>query len=84
MIVRILSRVIDFVLNILVLRNIDPKIYGLTTHLGLLSNFSLFYLKVCLKQAYQRRVSIESVKANQETILLSARNMVLYFVELSR
>lgn len=49
MIVRVFSRIIDFFLNVLVIRKIDPAVYGLTTHLGLLTNFSLFYLKVCLK-----------------------------------
>lgn len=47
----------DLILNILVLRDLDPGIYGiifiycrgLTTNLDLLTNITLFYTKIVLK-----------------------------------
>ncbi|CAD8125953.1 unnamed protein product [Paramecium sonneborni] len=51
---KILSRLFDLTLNILVLRDLEPGIYGLTTNLDLLTNVTLFYLKIVLKQTYSR------------------------------
>ncbi|CAD8161452.1 unnamed protein product [Paramecium octaurelia] len=51
---KILSRIFDLTLNVLVLRDLEPGIYGLTTNLDLLTNVTLFYLKIVLKQTYSR------------------------------
>ncbi len=52
---KIFSKIIDFVLNILVIRDIDPQIFGLTLYFNLLYGLILFYSKNCLKNSYQRR-----------------------------
>lgn len=95
-ILRLFSKVIDFVLNILVIREIDPSIYGcfsfltmrislfilgLTIHFGLLLNLSLFYVKICLKNCYQKRSinpsSIEDPKMINYIIQQSSKNLVI-------
>ncbi|EAR82704.2 RFT1-like protein (macronuclear) [Tetrahymena thermophila SB210] len=73
-VMKIFSRVIDFVLNILVIQEVEPTIYGLTIHYMILTNIVLFYTKMCLKNSYQKR----GQKANQSEIVQSAKNMMIF------
>lgn len=72
-IVRVFSRVIDFFLNIFVIRAIDPNIFSSTVHFQLIMNVALFYTKTCLKNSYQKRAE----GLNQKDTVTSATNLML-------
>ena len=62
----IVKKIVESILNILVLRNIDPYIFGLTMHIDILCNLSSFYLKNCLKNCYQKRsINPDKKKSNE-------------------
>ena len=52
---RVGSRIADFVLKILIVRSLNPKVFASTVHFQLILNVSLFYVKNCLKNCYQKQ-----------------------------
>jgi O-antigen/teichoic acid export membrane protein len=72
-IVRVFSRVIDFFLNIFVIRAIDPDIFASTVHFQLIMNVALFYTKTCLKNSYQKRAP----DLSQSALITSASNLMM-------
>ncbi|EGR27152.1 nuclear division rft1-like protein, putative [Ichthyophthirius multifiliis] len=71
---KVFSRVIDFLLNILVIRELDPQIYGLTIHYMIITNVVLFYSKNCLKNSYQKR----GIKNINNILFASAQNLMIF------
>ena len=78
---KIFSKILDFVLNVLVIRNLDPDAFGklskiwrycnfvgLTMHFTLLFNICYFYSKNCLKNSYIKR-TISSIDTDEKADL---------------
>ncbi len=91
-IAKICSKILDFILNVLIIGKVSQEILGnfqgfihlpgLTMHYNLLFSFSLFYVKLCLKMAYLKRTVKQDSGNNMkkedldEIIFISAKNMV--------
>jgi len=89
-IVKILAKVIDIFMNISVIRNIDPKTFGLMLYFSLLENLSLFWVRACLKNSYLKRTihrneNDEEVNEDEynQVLLNSARNMMTFGIYLT-
>lgn len=72
-VVRIFSKVIDFLLKLSVIRSIDPNIFASTVHFELIKNMALFYTKNCLRNSYQKRAEGLSLR----DMTTSASNLML-------
>ena len=72
---KLISKLIETVLSIFVLREIDKSIYGVTVYFDLFNSLSLFYVKQCLKSCYQKRQGGKESERVQ-----SARNLMYFGV----
>ena len=52
---KIILQVFEAIFNFIIIRRVDPSVYGLTTITAFISNINLFFIRQCLKKAYMRR-----------------------------
>jgi hypothetical protein len=52
MLQKVILKLFDILLNILVIKNIDKEVYGINLLFDLYMNISLYFLKTCLKNSY--------------------------------
>jgi len=62
---KIFQKIVETTLNILVLRQMDKNIYGLTSYFDLFNNLTLYYLKTSLKSCYQKRQTNKDQKKDE-------------------
>ena len=75
LIVKLLNKVLQLFFNFEVIRNVEPKVYGLTVYFNFLVMNQTFLTHSSFRQVYQKRVK----SVDQETINTSARNLVSLF-----
>lgn len=74
---KLITKFIDIFINILVIRHIQPSVFGLTLHFTLLLSTSQFLLKLCFKNCYLKQTIPKSEDGRHDHIQVkSGQNLM--------